>query len=95
MIGYIIQSFTYNFLILWILFILSPCYIILASGMGKIYVYLFQYLHLKGTYIYKYIGDISWMMPFKVKNHHKFGFINKNSCCLYSLKPILKLYMSF
>ena len=66
MFGYILQSFTYNFLILWILFILSPCYIFLASGMGKMYVHLNQYLQQRGTYIYKYIGDLSWMIPFKV-----------------------------
>lgn len=76
MFGYIIQSLAYNFVILFILFILSPCYILLASGMGKIYLHFHQYLQGRGTYFYKYLGDVSWLFPFKVKINWNYFIFN-------------------
>lgn len=51
----------------WSLIFIAPLYIVLSTILCRTLLYVYQLARTKSSFIYRYLGDITWAFPFTVK----------------------------
>ena len=66
MIDSMIQGFSQFVNVIWMLFFLGPLYVIMSKFLAVVLQGTYVYLGKRNTFLYKYCGDLTWLLPFKV-----------------------------
>jgi hypothetical protein len=66
MIDSMIQGFSQFVNVIWMLFFLGPLYVIMSKFLAVVLQGAYVYLGKRNTFLYKYCGDLTWLLPFKV-----------------------------
>ncbi|CAD8073300.1 unnamed protein product [Paramecium sonneborni] len=73
--GQVFSFFSQQVMFIWLLVFITPLYVFLASVMAKGLQILFQMSINRQSLIYKYVGDVSWLFPFK-QNEQEFKLVH-------------------
>ncbi|CAD8176102.1 unnamed protein product [Paramecium octaurelia] len=73
--GQVFSFFSQQVMFIWLLVFITPLYVFLASVMAKGLQILHQMAINRQSLIYKYLGDVSWLFPFK-QNEQEFKLVH-------------------
>ncbi|CAD8069570.1 unnamed protein product [Paramecium primaurelia] len=73
--GQVFSFFSQQVMFIWLLVFITPLYVFLASIMGKGLQILYQMSINRQSLIYKYVGDVSWLFPFR-QNEQEFKLVH-------------------
>ncbi|CAK80128.1 unnamed protein product (macronuclear) [Paramecium tetraurelia] len=73
--GQVFSFFSQQVMFIWLLVFITPLFVFLASVMAKGLQILYQMSINRQSLIYKYLGDVSWLFPFK-QNEQEFKLVH-------------------
>ncbi|CAD8083751.1 unnamed protein product [Paramecium sonneborni] len=73
--GQVFSFFSQQVLFIWLLVFITPLYVFLGSVMAKGLQIIYQMSINRQSLIQKYVGDISWLFPFK-QNEQEFKLVH-------------------
>ncbi|CAD8167643.1 unnamed protein product [Paramecium octaurelia] len=73
--GQVFSFFSQQVMFIWLLVFITPLYVFLASVMAKGLQILYQMSINRQSLIYKYLGDVSWLFPFR-QNEQEFKLVH-------------------